>query len=137
MNRIDEKSTYMVGGERTTCASTASSLNLCRANARRPLTHSTYHESHANVWGTAIRQLHVPIVTAHWLDVCIVARGCHKGSISTWYGTVGVDSGQVLVVIGTEGTSTPILQQETLLHLDTVTDGHAHSIRSDVPNLWT
>jgi hypothetical protein len=30
----------MVGGERTTCASTASSLNLRRANARRPLTHS-------------------------------------------------------------------------------------------------
>jgi hypothetical protein len=29
----------MVGGERTTCASTASSLNLRRANARRPLTH--------------------------------------------------------------------------------------------------
>ena len=31
----------MVGGERTTCASTASSLKLRRANARRPLTHST------------------------------------------------------------------------------------------------
>ena len=30
----------MVGGERTTCASTASSLKLRRANARRPLTHS-------------------------------------------------------------------------------------------------
>jgi hypothetical protein len=30
----------MVGGERTTCASTASSLNLRRANARRPLPHS-------------------------------------------------------------------------------------------------
>jgi hypothetical protein len=29
-----------VGGERTTCASTASSLNLRRANAQRPLTHS-------------------------------------------------------------------------------------------------
>ena len=29
----------MVGGERTTCASTASSLKLRRANARRPLTH--------------------------------------------------------------------------------------------------
>jgi hypothetical protein len=29
----------MVGGERTTCASTASSLHLRRANARRPLTH--------------------------------------------------------------------------------------------------
>jgi hypothetical protein len=33
----------MVGGERTTCASTASSLNLRRANARRPLTHSLTH----------------------------------------------------------------------------------------------
>jgi hypothetical protein len=32
--------TYMVGGERTTRASTASSLILRRANARRPLTHS-------------------------------------------------------------------------------------------------
>jgi hypothetical protein len=31
----------MVGGERTTCASTASSLNLRRANARRPLTAPT------------------------------------------------------------------------------------------------
>jgi sodium/bile acid cotransporter 7 len=30
----------MVGGECTTCASTASSLNHRRANARRPLTHS-------------------------------------------------------------------------------------------------
>jgi hypothetical protein len=30
----------MVGWERATCASTASSLNLRRANARRPLTHS-------------------------------------------------------------------------------------------------
>ena len=30
----------MVGGERTTRASTASSLKLRRANARRPLTHS-------------------------------------------------------------------------------------------------
>ena len=30
----------MVGGERTTCATTASSLKLRRANARRPLTHS-------------------------------------------------------------------------------------------------
>jgi hypothetical protein len=29
-----------VGGECTTCASNASSLNLRRANARRPLTHS-------------------------------------------------------------------------------------------------
>ena len=29
----------MVGGERTTRASTASSLKLRRANARRPLTH--------------------------------------------------------------------------------------------------
>jgi hypothetical protein len=32
-----------VGGERTTCASTASSLNLRRANAQRPLTHSRTH----------------------------------------------------------------------------------------------
>jgi hypothetical protein len=31
-------SSSRVGGERTTCASTASSLNLRRANARRPLT---------------------------------------------------------------------------------------------------
>jgi hypothetical protein len=30
----------MVGGEHTTCASTASFLNLRRASARRPLTHS-------------------------------------------------------------------------------------------------
>ena len=30
---------HMVGGERTTRASTASSLKLRRANARRPLTH--------------------------------------------------------------------------------------------------
>jgi hypothetical protein len=29
----------MVGGERTTCAGTASSLNLRIADARRPLTH--------------------------------------------------------------------------------------------------
>jgi hypothetical protein len=35
-----EITVIMVGGERTTCASTASSLNLRRANARRPLTHS-------------------------------------------------------------------------------------------------
>jgi hypothetical protein len=34
------RSANMVGGERTTCASTASSFNLRRANARRPLTHS-------------------------------------------------------------------------------------------------
>ena len=33
----------MVGGERTTRASTASSLKLRRANARRPLTHSLTH----------------------------------------------------------------------------------------------
>jgi hypothetical protein len=31
-----------VGGERTTCASTASSLNLRKANARRPLPHSGF-----------------------------------------------------------------------------------------------
>ena len=35
----------MVGGERTTCASTASSLKLRRANARRPLTHSKVAEA--------------------------------------------------------------------------------------------
>jgi hypothetical protein len=36
-----------VGGERTTCASTASSLNLRRANARRPLTHEAQPSSPA------------------------------------------------------------------------------------------
>ena len=33
----------MVGGERTTRASTASSLKLRRANARRPLTHNAWN----------------------------------------------------------------------------------------------
>jgi hypothetical protein len=40
----------MVGGERTTCASTASSLNLRRANARRPLTHLTCSQLCGVAW---------------------------------------------------------------------------------------
>jgi hypothetical protein len=39
----------MVGGERTTCASTASSLNLRRANARRPLTHLQHDDEPPSV----------------------------------------------------------------------------------------
>ena len=42
-----------VGGERTTRASTASSLKLRRANARRPLTHSKGHEPANTYYGPA------------------------------------------------------------------------------------
>jgi hypothetical protein len=37
---VSARALLMVGGGRTACASTASSLNLRRANTRRPLTHS-------------------------------------------------------------------------------------------------
>jgi hypothetical protein len=77
----------MVGGERTTCASTASSLSLRRANARRPLTRfssiagftSAYPAAHNNpngglferLWGT--RHLSVTTNMKCWrADVLLI-----------------------------------------------------------------
>ena len=51
--RVGKCGVNMVGGERTTCASTASSLKLRRANARRPLTHSVVFD-HGPVGGGAM-----------------------------------------------------------------------------------
>ena len=52
----------MVGGERTTCASTASSLKLRRANARRPLTHSLTQKSAAKSTDNVIQSFPSPFV---------------------------------------------------------------------------
>ena len=52
----------MVGGQRTTCASTTSSLKLRRANARRALTHSLTQKSAAKSTANVIQSFPSPFV---------------------------------------------------------------------------
>ena len=84
-----------VGGESTTRASTASSLKLRRANARRPLTHSLTNPEHlADLMRFRVGSHWLSVVTGRWTDGGTVRaqRYCRKcmaytlrmKSISCW-----------------------------------------------------